>query len=283
MNKKSIIITIKKEIRSIIRDKKTFLTLLVFPILIPTMIFLYAYMYNDSTKEEYYNIGINYNPNTTEKSLLNQSYLKPKQYKSITEMAKDYKDKKISAYIDYNENKKDYTIYLNTDSQEGMYVSSYITSYLESYNTYLAKLYVTSEDVDIDKAYNNFTYKTENLKGENFILEMIFSISFTYIIMSIVLASTNMATSATAVEKENGTLETLLTFPIKASELITGKYLACVIISFLSSLIGLFLTIISIIIASHSFEIFNSINNTCFTIIFIWNIYICKIRNWKVL
>ena len=76
MNKKSIIITIKKEIRSIIRDKKTFLTLLVFPILIPTMIFLYAYMYNDSTKEEYYNIGINYNLNTTEKSLLNQSYLK---------------------------------------------------------------------------------------------------------------------------------------------------------------------------------------------------------------
>lgn len=260
MNKKSIIITIKKEIRSIVRDKKTFLTLLVFPILIPTMIFLYAYMYNDSTKEENYNIGINYKPNTTEKSLLNQSHLKPKQYKKISKMKKDYKENIISAYVDYNDSTKKYTIYLNKDSEEGMYVSSYITTYLESYNTYLAKLYITSEDVDIDKAYNNFTYKIKNLKGENLILQMIFSISFTYIIMSIVLASTNMATSATAVEKENGTLETLLTFPIKASELITGKYLACVIISFLSSLIGLFLTIISIIIASQSFEIFKTIN-----------------------
>ena len=76
--------------------------------------------------------------------------------------------------------------------------------------------------------------------------------------MSIVLASTNMATSATAVEKENGTLETLLTFPVKASELITGKYLACVIASIVASLIGLILTIGSIFIASNSFEIFKS-------------------------
>ena len=104
----------------------------------------------------------------------------------------------------------------------------------------------------------NATYKIKNLEGENFILQIIFSISFTYIIMSIVLASTNMATSATAVEKENGTLETLLTFPVKASELITGKYLACVIASIVASLIGLILTIGSIFIASNSFEIFKS-------------------------
>ena len=140
-----------------------------------------------------------------------------------------------------------------------MYVSNYVTTYLESYNNYLAKLYLTGEDIDVDKAYNNFQYNIKDLEGENFILEIIFSIAFTYIIMSIVLAGTNMATSATAVEKENGTLETLLTFPIKASELITGKYLATVIVGLIASLIGLILTIGSIIIASNSFSIFETI------------------------
>ena len=258
MNKNSIIITIKKEIRSILRDRKTLITLLVFPILIPMMIFLYAYIYDTETQDEYYKIAINYKTNTTEKSLFKECFLTPKYYKDLSSMKKAYKEGKVSGYIDYNKDKKLYTIYTNKDSEEGMYVSNYITTYLDSYNNYLAKLYLTGEDIDVDKIYNNFTYKIKNLEGENFILQIIFSISFTYIIMSIVLASTNMATSATAVEKENGTLETLLTFPVKASELITGKYLACVIASIVASLIGLILTIGSIFIASNSFEIFKS-------------------------
>jgi sodium transport system permease protein len=141
-----------------------------------------------------------------------------------------------------------------------MYVTNYATTYLDSYNNYLGKLYLIGEDIDIDKVYSNFKYKVKDLQGESFILEIIFSIAFTYIIMSIVLAGTNMATSATAVEKENGTLETLLTFPVKASELIIGKYLATVTVGLIASLIGLILTIGSISIASNLFEIFKNIN-----------------------
>ena len=184
MNKNSIIITIKKELRSILRDKKTLITLLVFPILIPMMIFLYSYIYDNQTKEEYYNIAVNYKLNTTEKSLLKDCHLTPKYYSSLEKMEKSYKNKKISGYIDYNQEKNTYTIYTNKDSEEGMYVLNYATTYLDSYNNYLAKLYLTGEDIDVEKAYNNFKYKVKNLEGENFILEIIFSIAFTYIIMS---------------------------------------------------------------------------------------------------
>ena len=166
-------------------------------------------------------------------------------------------------------------IYTNKDSEEGMYVANYITAYLDSYNNYLAKLYLIGEDVNVDKAYNNFSYEIKNLKGENFILNMIFSISFTYIIMSIVLAATNMATSATAVEKENGTLETILTFPVKASELITGKYLATTITSLIASLIGLVLTIISIAIAASSFDLFKTISFSISSLTIIIGIITC--------
>ena len=260
MNKKSILITIKKEIRSILRDKKTLITLLAFPILIPLLIFLYSYVYDNQSEDNYYNIAINYNTNVTEKSILKECYLTPKYYKDLSSMKKAYNEGKVIAYIDYNEKEKKYTIYTNQDSEEGMYASNYITTYLDSYNNYLAKLYLTGEDIDVDKVYNNFTYDFKNLEGENFILELILSMAFTYIIMSIVLASTNMATSATAVEKENGTLETLLTFPIKTNELIIGKYLACVITSIVASLVGLILTIGSIFIASSIFDMFKTIS-----------------------
>ena len=99
-----------------------------------------------------------------------------------------------------------------------------------------------------------------DLDGENFILLMMFTVAFTYIIMSIVMATSNMATTATAVEKENGTLETILTFPVSVKNLIVGKYLAVVIMGILSSLVGLVLTIGSLEIASNSFTVFESIN-----------------------
>ncbi len=275
MNKKSIIITIKKEIRSLLRDRKTLISLLVFPVLIPMIIFLYAYMYDNETKEEYYNIAVNYKLNTTEKSILKECYLTPKYYKDLTTMKKHYDKKEITAYIDYNEKEKKYTIYVNQDSEAGMRVSSSIIAYLDSYNNYLAKLQLTGEDIDVEKIYNNFTYKIKNLEGENIILKLILTMAFTYIIMSIVLASTNMATTATAVEKENGTLETLLTFPIKPKELVTGKYLACVIASVIASLLGLILTIGSVFIASNSFKVFETINYEINILTIIIGIFTC--------
>lgn len=275
MNNNSIFITIKKELRSIFRDKKTIITLLIFPIMIPILIFLYSYIYDNQTKEDFYKIAINYKLNTTEKSILKECYLTPIYYKDFSSMQKAYENKEVSGYIDYNPKKDTYTIYTNEDSEEGMYIANYTTAYLDSYNNYLAKLYLTGEDIDIDKAYNNINYKIKDLDGENFILELIFSVSFTYIIMAIVLAGTNMATSATAVEKENGTLETILTFPIKVSELIIGKYLATVIIGLLASLIGLILTVGSIFIASKLFTIFKTIKFTISILTVIIGIITC--------
>lgn len=275
MNKNSIIVTIKKEIRSILRDRKTLITLLVFPILIPMMIFLYSYIYDNQSKDEFYTVAVDYSLNTTEKSLFHDCHLKSKYYKNISLMKKAYEKGKVSGYISYDKSLKKYIIYTNKDSEDGMYVSNYVTTYLDAYNNYLAKLYLTGEDIDVNKAYNNFSYEFKNLEGENFILNIIFSISFTYIIMSIVLASTNMATSATAVEKENGTLETILTFPLNANELIAGKYLATTIVSFIASLIGLILTIVSIAIASSTFELFKTISFSISPLTIIIGIIIC--------
>ena len=258
----SIWITVKKEIRSILRDKKTLITLLAFPLLIPVMIFLYAYIYEGVEDASKYLIGVDYQPNTTEITLMEEANLEAKVYDDKEVLEKAYSKGEIAGYITYLEDEDKYYLYVNEDSEEGMYVSSYVTTYLEGYNEYLAKLYLIGEDIDVDKAYANVEYEIVDLDGENFILLMMFTVSFTYIVMSIVLATTNMATSATAVEKENGTMETILTFPIKVRDLIVGKYLATVIMGILSSLIGLVLRLGSLEIATNSFEVFEDINFT---------------------
>lgn len=257
---REILITMKKELRSIFRDKKTFLTLLLFPILIPAMIFLYAYMYEGEMQDKFYTVGVDYSLNQNELSYMDGANLKAKHYSSKQEMKKAYEKGEILGYIDYQEKDKQYTVYTNVDSSDGMKVQSYASAYLEGYKNYLAKIYLIGEDIDIDKTFEQLKYKVVDLDGDNFLLNLMFTIAFTYIIMAIVIATTNMATNATAVEKENGTLETILTFPISPKNLILGKYMATVIMGFLSSFMGLFLTIISLNIVIHHFSFFEGLS-----------------------
>lgn len=244
------------------RDKKTLYTLLIFPILIPVMIFMYSYLYESQNEDTSYLIGIDYELNSTEKSLLDEAHLETKEYSGIEEMEKAYLEKEILGYIDYLEEENKYVLYANEESEDGMYVSNYVRSYFEGYNDYLAKLTLIGEDVDVEAVYDNFSYEVVSLDGENWMMMLMFTISFTYIVMSIVIATTNMATTATAVEKENGTMETILTFPIRSRDLVIGKYLATVVMGLLSSLIGLGLTVGSLYIATKCFSVFKGISYT---------------------
>ena len=254
----SIGITVKKELRSILRDKRTLITLLAFPLFIPLIIFLYSYMYESTNDSVRYSIGINYEPNMMEISILDEVNLDYVVVNELEELEELYSKKDIIGYIYYTDDK--YYMYVNSNSEDGMYASNYMISYLEGYNNYLAELYLIGEDIDVDLVYDNINYEVIELEGENFLLQMMFVISFTYIIMAIVMATTNMATAATAVEKENGTLETLLTFPVKVKDLIIGKYLAIVIMGIIASIIGLVLALSSLGIAVNTQELFSNIS-----------------------
>ena len=43
----NVIETIKKELRGIIRDKKSLLMMIVTPIMIPLFVFMFSFIYND--------------------------------------------------------------------------------------------------------------------------------------------------------------------------------------------------------------------------------------------
>ena len=52
--------------------------------------------------------------------------------------------------------------------------------------------------------------------------------------MAITVSATYPATDTTAGERERGTLETLLTFPIKSKDIIVGKFLGVTVSSIIT-------------------------------------------------
>jgi sodium transport system permease protein len=255
MKMNNIKITIFKELRGVIRDKKALSQVVMLPIMIPLMILFIGFIYQTFDNTDY-NIGINYELSNTENAIINEiGDLKLSKYESKDELDAAYKDKEISGYIIKEDNK--YTIYSDSTGNSGQAISMYLTSYLEAYNKSLANDYLNSQDIDPSNVYDNVIIKTENLgdEGSNALFKTIFSMVIMYIVMIIILGSGVVATDATAGEKERGTLETILTFPVKSKELITGKYIATAIFGIVLGLFTLAITFPSILISKKLFPV----------------------------
>lgn len=255
----NIKITIKKELRSIVRDKKSLLMMALTPLFIPIFVILMSYMYEtltNNTDEDNYTIGINYNLSTIERELLDDR-IEVVNYKDINELDKAYKDNKIIGYL--TKNNDDYNIYINSQTEDGSIVLMYLTSYLDSYNTYLGQNYLLENNIDINKVYNNIKYTTNELKGESIFASEVVLMAVTFTIMAITLSAIYASTDSTAGEKERGTLETILTFPISRKELILGKYFSISISGIITMIIGILLSVLSLLFVKNNFSIYNNV------------------------
>ena len=255
----NIKITIKKELRSIVRDKKSLLMMALTPLFIPIFVILMSYMYETLTNnvdEDKYTIGINYSLSTIERELLDDR-IEVVNYKDINELDKAYKDNKIIGYL--TKNNDDYNIYINSQTEDGSIVLMYLTSYLDNYNTYLGQNYLLENNIDINKVYNNIKYTTNELKGESIFASEVVLMAVTFTIMAITLSAIYASTDSTAGEKERGTLETILTFPISRKELILGKYFSISISGIITMIIGILLSVLSLLFVKNNFSIYNNV------------------------
>lgn len=255
----NIKITILKELRGIVRDKKSLQKLVLYPLLIPFIILLFGVLF-DATSETQYTVGTNYQLTQEEKGIIKElNNLKIKDYSSKKELEKAYKDDEIEGYIVKENN--EYTIYSDISQNSGEMVLSFATSYLEAYNKVLGNQYLIGNGIDPNKAFNNIEIKSESLtkSDKNMMTTLIFSLVFTYIIMIVVMACIIVVIDATSGEKERGTLETILTFPIKSGELVVGKYLATSILGFIIGLISYLLSIPTILIGKKLFKSYEEI------------------------
>lgn len=255
----NVLITLKKELTLILRDKKSLLMMAIVPLFIPIFVILMSYIYEELTInkiDKTYQIGLNYDLSNIEKELLNKE-IKYTVYNSTKELEEAYKNNKIIAYIIKENN--NYNIYTNLSSEDGSIIGGLLTNYLDTYNNYLGQNYLLKSNIDPNKVYNNINYNITEIKGESIFGNQIILMTITFTIMAITLSSIYTSTDSTAGEKERSTLETILTFPITKKELLLGKYLAISISGIVTLLIGIFLSILSLYYVKNNFTIYDNV------------------------
>ena len=249
---------LKKELREMFRDKKTMSLMLIVPFMIPLLVLGMSYLFDSEVnqkQDEYKKIGFSYKLSSEEKEIAKS--LKIKIYEdNIDSLKKKYEDEKIDLYVV----KKDNTyIMMGKDNERTSYATSVMEIYFQTFKEYLERKNLTSLGID-NSILEPFKVKTKISKSENYFSNYITTYAFLFIIMAITVSSTYPATDTTAGEKERGTLETLLTFPIKSRDIILGKFLGVSISSIITGMISLILTIISLYIANNSFELYKDVN-----------------------
>ena len=250
---------LKKEIRELFRDKKSLAMMLVIPIFIPLLVVGMSALFESQVNknvEEYNKIGFAYDMSDEEKNIASQMNISVVDG-TEEELNKMYDEGEIDLYITKNENK--YVI--NSDgSDNSTYSTSLMETYFNTYKQFLQQSYLQQNNINPNEVLNIITVEENVVEQDNFFANYIKNYAFLFIIMAITVSATYPATDTTAGERERGTLETLLTFPIKSRDIIVGKFLGVSISSIVTGVISLILAIISLIISQDMFTIYEGID-----------------------
>ncbi len=250
---------LKKEIREMFRDKKSLSMMLIIPIMIPVLVIgmsaLFESQVNKSV-EEYNKIGFDYQLNDVESKIAESLQIEV----SINEQKKleqEYEKGNLDLYV----TKKDHHYIIHgKDNETTSYATSLTDQFFTLYKEHLQQEYLSDNHIDPEEVVSIITIEEDIKATENFYANYIISYAFLFIIMAITVSATYPATDTTAGEKERGTLETLLTFPIKSKDIIIGKFLSVTLSSVITGLISLILTIVSLLLANNMFKIYNGVN-----------------------
>ncbi|MCX4364776.1 MAG: ABC transporter permease [Bacilli bacterium] len=259
--KNKIMNIFKKEMREVFRDKKSLAMMLIIPILIPLLVLGMSALFEmeSNTKEEDYNkIGIAYELSNEEKELLDEFKI---EYQEGTEeeIKNAYNEGKLDSFITLEENK--YTINYDAEKSTSVQSRGLSENYLEAWKKVLQARILSNNELNPEQVFNVIfiDYQTEE-NTSNFFAEYITSYAFLFIIMAITISATYPATDSTAGEKERGTLETLLSFPIKSRDIIIGKLMSVTLASIITGALSLVLSLVSLAYANGAFEIYKEIN-----------------------
>lgn len=250
---------LKKELRELFRDKKSLSMMLIIPIFIPLIMLGMSALFESQTEKdinEYNTIGFAYNLSEAEKNIAKEMDIKVVEGKE-DELKEKYENGEINLYVTKDENK--YT--LNIDSSDNTtYAQNLTEQYFNAYKSYLQQNYLTQNGVDADSVLNIIIVEEKALEQDNYFADFIKNYAFLFVIMAITVSATYPATDTTAGEKERGTLETLLTFPIKSKDIILGKFLGVTLSSIITGVISFILAIISLVIAENMFSIYDGLD-----------------------
>ena len=239
-----ILSLLKKELLNIIRDKKSFIIMILLPLLMfPFMVGIMSIILTSFTKvDQVIKFGVNYEVTDNFKDFVDNYSDK---YKieiikdSSDNLKKRFEDEEIGIYVINEQN--DYILHYDENNTSTFANSSIVEKIYEDYReVYLnEKFKELSVDYEALKSTFNIKFEQESVTEMGSLIPSIISMVLVMIISSVCFS---VSIDVTTSEKEKGTLETLLSLPIKKSELITSKYITV----FLLSTMAGFLTYISL-------------------------------------
>lgn len=250
---------LKKELKETFRDKKSLAMMLVVPIMIPLLVMGLSALFESEVNKsvtEYNTIGFDYQLSKVEKDIAKEAEIKVVQ-KSRKELKEAYQKGDIDLYVTKSGNKY---ILNGEENETTTYATALVEGYFAVYKEYLQGTYLSGKNIPKNEVLNIITVEKKVVEKENFYASYITNYAFLFIIMAITISSTYPATDATAGEKERGTLETLLTFPIKSKDIIVGKFLSVSLSSIVTGVVSLILMIASLAITGNMFTIYKEVN-----------------------
>ena len=250
---------LKKELRELFRDKKSLAMMLVIPIFIPLLVIGMSALFESQVSKdvsEYNKIGFAYEMTEEEKSIAEEMNIEIINGNE-EELKQKYDNGEINLYITKQDNK----YIINTDgSDNSTFASSLMETYFNTYKQYLQQSYLQENNINPNEVLNIITVEENVLEQDNYFANYIKNYAFLFIMMAITVSATYPATDTTAGERERGTLETLLTFPIKSKDIIVGKFLGVTVSSIITGIISLALAILSLMITKNMFSIYEGID-----------------------
>lgn len=255
MNKTLLIL--KKELREVFRDKKSLAMMLIIPVLIPLIIIGMSALFESETSTDvntYNKIGFNYELSDIELEILDSLEI-DYSINDTEDLEEEFNKQEINSYITKENNH--YVINYDSANIESSGSASLAESFLETYKSVLEENYLSNSNVDVSEFNNLLTYEEKTQEQQNYFANYIVNYAFLFILMAITVSATYPATDATAGEKERGTLETLLTFPIKSKDIIIGKLLSVTLSSIITGVLGLILSVLAIIYVGNTYDIYS--------------------------
>ena len=250
---------LKKELRELFRDKKSLAMMLVIPIFIPLLVIGMSALFESQVSKdvsEYNKIGFAYEMTDIEKSIAEEMNIEIVNGNE-EELKQKYDEGEIDLYITKQDNK----YIINTDgSDNSTFASSLMETYFNTYKQYLQQSYLQENNINPDEVLNIITVEENMIEQDTYFADYIKNYAFLFIMMAITVSATYPATDTTAGERERGTLETLLTFPIKSKDIIVGKFLGVTVSSIITGIISLVLAILSLMSTKNMFSIYEGID-----------------------
>ncbi|MCH5264451.1 MAG: ABC transporter permease [Lachnospiraceae bacterium] len=258
--KSSLIHILKKELRELFRDRKSLGMMLIIPVLIPFLVLGMSAMFDmqiEKSTADYSKIGFAYEMDKEEMALAEQMNIE-----AVTggeeELKKKCEEGELYCYV--TSEGTAYTIH-HDGSEDAAYAVLMLNEYFNAYKEQLQRKYLQERKVEPSAVLDVLSVQEELLGEDNFfVTDYVQNYAFLFIIMAIVVSATYPATDTTAGEKERGTLETLLSFPIRSRDIIVGKFLCVAMSSAITGLISLLLTVISLMAAEKMFAVYEGMH-----------------------